>query len=77
MPELRKNFARDLSDRVVKWLPERVTDVVVTGGGGEFFWEDLQPLLKNAGLRAHLVQPSRKANALGQYVYGEAQLVRR
>jgi plasmid segregation protein ParM len=51
--------------------------VVVTGGGGEFFWEDLQPLLKNAGLRAHLVQPSRKANALGQYVYGEAQLARR
>lgn len=77
VPELRKNFARDLSDRVVRWLPERVTDVVVTGGGGEFFWEDLQPLLKNAGLRAHLVQPSRKANALGQYVYGEAQLARR
>jgi plasmid segregation protein ParM len=77
VPELRQKFARDLCDLVVKWLPERVTDVVVTGGGGEFFWEDLQPLLKKAGLKAYLVQPSRKANALGQYVYGEAQLARR
>ena len=77
VPELRKNFARDLCDRVVKWLPERVTDVVITGGGGEFFWEDLQPLLKNAGLKAYLAQPARKANALGQLVYGETQLARR
>lgn len=77
VPELRKNFARDLSDRLVRWLPERVTDVVVTGGGGEFFWEDLQPLLKEAHLRAHLAQPARKANALGQFVYGEAQLTKR
>lgn len=77
VPELRKVFARDLCDRVVKWLPERVTDVVITGGGGEFFWQDLQPLLKDAQLRAHLTQPARKANALGQYVYGEAQLAKR
>ncbi|MFO7029068.1 chromosome segregation protein ParM [Limnospira fusiformis CCALA 023] len=77
VPELRKIFARDLCDRVVKWLPERVTDVVITGGGGEFFWQDLQPLLKDAQLRAHLTQPARKANSLGQYVYGEAQLAKR
>lgn len=77
VPELRKVFARDLSDRLVKWLPERVTDVVITGGGGEFFWQDLQPLLKEAQLRAHLAQPARQANALGQFVYGEAQLAKR
>lgn len=77
VPELRKKFAQELSSRLVEWLPERVTDVVLTGGGGEFFWEDLQPLLKQAQLRAHLAQPARKANALGQFVYGEAQLVKR
>jgi plasmid segregation protein ParM len=77
VPELRKKFAQELSSRLVKWLPERITDVVLTGGGGEFFWEDLQPLLKQAQLRAHLAQPARKANALGQFVYGEAQLVKR
>jgi plasmid segregation protein ParM len=77
VPELRKTFAKELSDRLIKWLPERVSDVVVTGGGGAFFWEDLQPLLKNASLRAHLAQPARKANALGQYVYGEAQLAKK
>ncbi|MGB3191521.1 MAG: ParM/StbA family protein [Limnoraphis sp.] len=77
VPELRKKFAQELSSRLVEWLPERVTDVVLTGGGGEFFWEDLQPLLKQAQLRAHLAQPARKANALGQFVYGEAQQVKR
>ncbi|WP_413166547.1 ParM/StbA family protein [Capilliphycus salinus ALCB114379] len=77
IPELRKKFAQELSSRLVAWLPERVTDVVLTGGGGEFFWEELQPLLKQAQLKAHLAQPARKANALGQFVYGEAQLVKR
>jgi plasmid segregation protein ParM len=56
------------------WLPERVTDVIVTGGGGEFFWEDVQRLLKDAQIKAHLAAPSRQADALGQYIYGEAQL---
>ncbi|MGH8000271.1 MAG: chromosome segregation protein ParM, partial [Brasilonema sp.] len=54
--------------------PERVTDVILTGGGGEFFWEDVQRLLKEAKINAHLASPSRQANALGQYIYGEAQL---
>ena len=44
------------------------------GGGGEFFWEDIQRLLKEAKINAHLAAPSRQANALGQYIYGEAQL---
>lgn len=77
VPELRRKSAQELSKRLVEWLPERISDVVITGGGGEFFWEDLQPLLKQAQLRAHLAQPARKANALGQFVYGEAQLVKR
>jgi plasmid segregation protein ParM len=74
IPSLRKSFARDLCDRLIKWLPERVTDVIVAGGGGEFFWEDLQQLLKEAQLRVHLAEPSRQANALGQYIYGEIQM---
>lgn len=73
LPSLRKSFARELSNRFVRWLPERATDVIVTGGGGEFFWNDLVPLLKEAKLNAHLAQPYRKANALGQYIYGEGQ----
>jgi plasmid segregation protein ParM len=32
-------------------------------------------LLKEAKLKAHLAEHSRKANALGQYIYGEAQLL--
>lgn len=75
LPSLRRSFAREISDRFIAWLPERVTDVVVTGGGGEFFWNDLRPLLKDAKLKGHLAKPSRTANALGQYIYGEAQLV--
>nr|WP_290227952.1 ParM/StbA family protein [Trichocoleus desertorum] len=74
LPSLRKSFARELSNRLIAWLPERVTDVIVSGGGGEFFWPDFQPLLEEAQLRIHLAQPSRKANALGQYLYGRAQL---
>lgn len=74
LPSLKKSFARELSNRLIAWLPERVTDVIVSGGGGEFFWPDFQPLLEEAQLRIHLAQPSRKANALGQYLYGRTQL---
>ncbi len=74
LPSLSKSFARELSDRLVRWLPERATDVIVTGGGGEFFWNDLRPLLRDAKLKGHLAKPSRQANALGQYIYGEAQV---
>lgn len=74
LPSLRRSFARELSDRLVSWLPERVTDVVVSGGGGEFFWNELRPLLREAKLKGHLAKPSRKANSLGQYIYGEAQI---
>lgn len=74
LPSLRRSFARELSSRLVDWLPERVTDVVVSGGGGEFFWNEFRPLLRDAQLKGHLAKPSRKANALGQYIYGEAQL---
>ncbi len=73
LPPLRTSFARELSERLLKWLPERATDVLITGGGGAFFWPDLQPLLKEARLKAHLAQPSRTANALGQYIYGQVQ----
>lgn len=75
LPSLRKSFARDLSDLLIAWLPERVTDVVVSGGGGEFFWNEFRPLLREARLKGHLAKPSRQANALGQYIYGEAQLI--
>jgi len=69
---LRKSFADELSERLFNWLPERATDVIVSGGGGEFLWSELQPLLNEAQLGAHLAKPSRVANALGQYLYGEA-----
>ncbi|WP_017317693.1 ParM/StbA family protein [Mastigocladopsis repens] len=74
LPNLIEMFSREICNRVLAWLPERVTDVVLTGGGGEFFWEDVQRLLKEAKINAHLASPSRQANALGQYIYGEAQL---
>jgi plasmid segregation protein ParM len=67
-------FSREICSRVLAWLPERVTDVIITGGGGQFFWEDVQRLLKEAKINAYLAAPSRQANALGQYIYGEAQL---
>jgi plasmid segregation protein ParM len=70
---LRKGFAEELSERVFNWLPERTTDVIVSGGGGEFLWTDLSPRLRDAQLGVHLAKPSRIANALGQYVYGAAQ----
>ncbi|MBD1874121.1 ParM/StbA family protein [Nodosilinea sp. FACHB-131] len=74
LPNLKENFSREMCDRLLAWLPERVTDVILTGGGGEFFWEDIQRLLKEAKINAHLATPSRQANALGQYIYGEAQV---
>ena len=74
LPSLRRSFARELSSRLMDWLPERVTDVVVSGGGGEFFWNEFRPLLRDAQLKSHLAKPSRRANALGQYIYGEMQL---
>ncbi|HEY9607315.1 MAG TPA: ParM/StbA family protein [Allocoleopsis sp.] len=74
LPNLKESFSREICSRVLAWLPERVTDVILTGGGGEFFWDDIQRLLKEAKINAHLAAPSRQANALGQYIYGEAQL---
>lgn len=74
LPNLKEQFSREVCNRLLAWLPERVTDVILTGGGGEFFWEDIQRLLKEAQIKAHLAKPSRQANALGQYIYGEAQL---
>ncbi|MBD2458866.1 hypothetical protein H6G80_33030 [Nostoc sp. FACHB-87] len=74
LPNLVEMFSRDICSRVLAWLPERVTDVIITGGGGEFFWEDVQRLLKEAQVNAYLAAPSRQADALGQYIYGEAQL---
>ncbi len=74
LPNLKEMFSRDICNNILKWLPERVTDVILTGGGGEFFWEDIQHLLKDAKINAHLASPSRQANALGQFIYGEAQI---
>lgn len=76
LPRLRQNFARELCDRLITWLPERATDVIISGGGGEFFWDDLKTLLEEARLRVHLAHPSRKANALGQYIYGELKMAK-
>jgi len=76
LPNLIEMFSRDICSRILAWLPERVTDVILTGGGGEFFWEDVQRLLKEARINAYLAAPSRQANALGQFIYGEAHLTR-
>ncbi len=75
LPSLIEMFSREICSRVLAWLPEQVTDVIITGGDGEYFWEDIQRLLKEAvKINVHLATPSRQANALGQYIYGEAQL---
>ncbi len=74
LPNLTEQFSREICSRVLAWLPDRVTDVIITGGGGEFFWADIQRLLKEARINAYLAAPSREANALGQYLDGEAQL---
>jgi plasmid segregation protein ParM len=76
LPNLTEMFSREICNRILAWLPERVTDVILTGGG-DFFWDDIQRLLKEAKISAHLAAPSRQANALGQYIYGEAQLSNR
>ena len=75
LPNLTEQFSREICSRVLAWLPERVNDVIITGGGGEFFWEDVQRLLKEAKINAYLAAPSRQADALGQYIYGEAQFM--
>ncbi|WP_375539789.1 chromosome segregation protein ParM [Cylindrospermum sp. FACHB-282] len=74
LPNLIEMYSREICSRILAWLPERVTDVIITGGGGEFFWEDVQRLLRAARVNAYLAAPSRQANVLGQYIYGEAQL---
>ena len=75
LPNLTEQFSREICSRVLAWLPERVNDVIITGGGGEFFWEDIQRLLKEAKINAYLAAPSRQANAIGQYIYGEVQFM--
>jgi len=74
LPEIRQVFARELYDQLIRWLPERAHTIIVTGGGGEFFWNDLRLLLRTSQLRPYIASPSRQANALGQYIYGEARL---
>ncbi|WP_414623698.1 ParM/StbA family protein [Calothrix sp. CCY 0018] len=74
LPNLIEMFSREICSRVLAWLPEQVTDIIITGGDGEYFWEDVQRLLKEAKINAHLAAPSRQANALGQYLYGEAHI---
>jgi plasmid segregation protein ParM len=81
LPNLIEQFSREIVSRVLAWLDEqedwiinRVTNVIITGGGGEFFWEDLQRLLKEARINAYLAVPSRQANALGQYIYGDSKM---
>ncbi|MEH2219466.1 MAG: ParM/StbA family protein [Nostoc sp.] len=74
LPNLTEIFSHELCSHVLAWLPEPVTDVIITGGGGEFFWDDVQRLLKEAKINACLAASSRQANALGQYIYAEAQL---
>jgi len=72
LPNLIEIFSREILSRISTWFPPVVTDVIITGGGGEFFWEDVQRFLKEAKINAHLAIPSRQANALGQFIYGEA-----
>jgi plasmid segregation protein ParM len=76
LPNLIEMFSREVNSRIFAWLPDRVTNVIITGGGGEFFWEDIQRLLKEASINAYLAAPSRQANVLGQYIYGELQFIR-
>ena len=74
LPNLIEMFSREICSRILAWLPKQVTDVIITGGDGEYFWEDIHRLLKEAKINSYLAAPSRQANALGQYIYGEAQL---
>jgi plasmid segregation protein ParM len=70
LPNLVEMSSRDICSRILAWLPELVTEVIITGGGGEFFWEDVHRLLKYAKINCHLAPPSRQANVLGQHIYG-------
>ncbi len=74
MADSRKDFADKLCQRIINWLPERISDVIFTGGGAEFCIQDLKQLIEDAGLKAHLTEPSREANVLGQFIYGETQM---
>ncbi|MDB9324077.1 ParM/StbA family protein [Nodularia spumigena CS-591/04] len=74
LPNITEMFSRDICYLVFDWLPEGVTDIIITGGGGEFFWEEIQPRFKEARINAYLAAPSRQANVLGQYIYIEALL---
>ncbi|WP_414574662.1 ParM/StbA family protein [Anabaena sp. CCY 9402-a] len=74
LPNLIEQFARETCSRLFAWLPEKVTDVIITGGGGEFYWEYVQRLLKEANINTYLAKPSCLANALGQYIYGYSNI---
>lgn len=73
IPAKRELFAKEITKMIIEWLPERVSQVIITGGGGEFFAEDIRKLLKEAYISSTVSVPSRKANVLGQYLYGQAQ----
>jgi len=74
LPDLKANFARDLYNLLIRWLPERTNDIIITGGGGGFFWENLRTLIRTSNLTPHLANPPRQANALGQYIFGQIRL---
>ncbi len=74
LPDIKANFARDLYNSLIRWLPERTNDIIITGGGGGFFWDNLRTLIKTSNLTPYLAQPPRQANALGQYIFGQVRL---
>lgn len=74
LPDIKSNFARDLYNLLIRWLPERTNDIIITGGGGGFFWENLRTLIKTSNLTPYLATPPRQANALGQYILGQIRL---
>ncbi|NEO33243.1 MAG: ParM/StbA family protein [Symploca sp. SIO3C6] len=76
LPSLRSTFAEEVCDRVIEWLPERTRIVCVVGGGGKYFWQELKELFLEAGLKPYLIEPCRKATALGQWLYGSNQLIK-
>ena len=74
LPEIKSDFARELYNHLMRWLPERTRDIIITGGGGGFFWENLRALIKTSNLTPHFAVPPRQANALGQLAYGQIRL---